>query len=677
MGLSSPSSQWSVLPEYGHDWALVDVETSGLRPGRDRVLSLAVLTLDGDGNRTGEFATLLDPGCDPGPVHVHGLTAARLAGAPVFEDVAVRVGELLRGRVLVAHNAQFDYDFLAHEFARARSWVPVGRRLCTLALNRLVGPATADLKLGTLAAHYGVRQERAHDAQDDVRVLSGVLRRSLEEAGRLGLALPLVECPPRQDYKPYVPKTPCAYRDPGRLGVGGPLVQGMKVAITGDTRVSREELVARSVAAGLNMMTSVSGRTGVVVTNDPGAGSEKLRRAVREGVPFVDEAAYLRLLEDVRPGRAKGVARQSAGKGTAAVRTVPPQRTVGAGSASAPDPVSASVSAPASVSGPGRVLGGRRVLVLGGPHEAAAEARARAVALGASAAVNLSAGVTDVVVLPGGEGDRRMSRVTALGLRVHDAAWLLAGASAPAERGQAGAEAGTETEAGAGAEAETGAGTETRTGAGAGTEAVVVVVAPEAEVLVRGAVIDLPDTGADNHIGTDHTGADPTGTRPGTHTATPWTLAASWSQHALCDVDLVAFAVDEREQVAGDEDFVFYGAPEHPDGTVLLATDGPTEQAVTVDLERLPLEIRRVVVAAAIDGAATFSDVGAVEITLTCGIGAAPAVRATLDAATTERTMILAELYRRGEGWRMRAVGQGYDHGLAELARGYGVDVDG
>ncbi|MFD9903434.1 TerD family protein, partial [Streptomyces sp. NPDC059063] len=76
-----------------------------------------------------------------------------------------------------------------------------------------------------------------------------------------------------------------------------------------------------------------------------------------------------------------------------------------------------------------------------------------------------------------------------------------------------------------------------------------------------------------------------------------------------------------------------------------------------------------------VDGAATFSDVGAVEITATCGIGAASTARATLDAATTERTMILAEIYRRGDSWRLRAIGQGYDHGLAELARSYGVDV--
>jgi hypothetical protein len=68
-------------------------------------------------------------------------SARALAGAPTFEEIASQVGALLSRRVLVAHNAQFDYDFLAHEFAHVRSWVPVGSRLCTLALNRLAGPA--------------------------------------------------------------------------------------------------------------------------------------------------------------------------------------------------------------------------------------------------------------------------------------------------------------------------------------------------------------------------------------------------------------------------------------------------------------------------------------------------------------------------------------------------------
>jgi DNA polymerase-3 subunit epsilon len=51
-------------------------------------------------------------------------------------------------------------------------------------------------------------------------------------------------------------------------------------------------------------------------------------------------------------------------------------------------------------------------------------------------------------------------------------------------------------------------------------------------------------------------------------------------------------------------------------------------------------------------------------------------VQATLDATTTERTLLLAEVYQRGPSWRLRAVGQGYDFGLDELARNFGVDIE-
>jgi len=249
MSLASASFNVPATGDYAYDWALVDVETSGLIARRDRVLSVAVVTIGPDGEQTGEFSTLLNPGCDPGPVEVHGLTAERLQGAPTFDQVAGRIGAILQDRVLVAHNAQFDYDFLAYEFARARMWLPVSQRLCTLALNRQVDPPTDDMKLGTLAAHYGVPQVQAHDALDDTRVLAGIPRASLREAARLDLPLPLVACPPRAEsqFTPQPPKTPCAFRNPGRLTPGGPLQQGMKVAITGETAHARAELVGRAV----------------------------------------------------------------------------------------------------------------------------------------------------------------------------------------------------------------------------------------------------------------------------------------------------------------------------------------------------------------------------------------------------------------------------------------------
>ncbi|CAL9650135.1 DEDDh family exonuclease [Streptomyces sp. enrichment culture] len=677
MSLLSPAFDASGLRDYPHDWAVVDVETSGLVARRDRVLSLAVVVLGPDGEQTDEFSTLLDPGCDPGPVHVHGLTSERLRGAPVFDRVAPRLAGMLRDRVLVAHNAQFDYDFLAHEFARAGAVLPVARRLCTLALNRRVDPPTEDLRLGTLAAHYGVRQVKAHDALDDTRVLAGVLRASLREAARLELPLPFVSCPPRQDprFAPRTPKTPCAYRNPGRLEPGGPLVQGMKVALTGETLRPRAELERQAVEAGLNVMTSVSRHTSALVTNDASSGSGKARRALAEGVPVLDEPTFVRLLADVRPGtphertRASDAAIPSPATPptTAPAQHPDPKPAIPAPPGPAqPDPVPAvtdparpdpkpvipappgpaqpdpkpAVSSPPGSAEPApapatpprpvppvppvppvtgdRPLAGRRVLVLGGTHPEAVAARGRVVELGGAAAINLSASVTDVVLLAGGERDRRMKRITALAFPTHGAAWLDAPAIAPLPR-----QGGT----------------------------------PSAPlVLPRGGVVDLPQPG-------------------GSVPAAPWTVTASWAQQTSCEIDVVAFVVDDDEQVCFDEDFVFYGAPENPGGTVRLHSDGPTEQTIGVDLAALPPSARKVVVAAAIDGSPTFGDVGAIHISSGPGPSAAPLVQATLDAATTERTLLLAELYRRGPLWRLRTVGQGYDRGLEALARSYGVDV--
>ncbi|PTH84013.1 DEDDh family exonuclease [Streptomyces sp. A244] len=634
MSLLSPAFDDPGLRDYAHDWAVLDVETSGLVARRDRVLSVAVVVLGPDGEQTEEFSTLLDPGCDPGPVHVHGLTAERLRGAPVFDQVAPRIAGMLRDRVLVAHNAQFDYDFLAHEFARAGAALPVARRLCTLALNRRVDPPTEDLRLGTLAAHYGVPQVRAHDALDDTRVLAGVLRASLREAARLELPLPFVSCPPRQDprFAPRTPKAPCAYRNPGRPEPGGPLVQGMKVAITGETLTPRAELERQAVQAGLNVMASVSRHTSALVTNDASSGSGKARRALAEGVPVLDESTFVRLLGDVRPGtphertRSPEATVPSPATPPAPARIPQPVEEPAPPAAVLPGPASSAPSAPSAPPRPAhpaaqdRPLSGRRVLVLGGTHPDAVAARGRIVELGGAAAINLSSSVTDVVLLEGGERDRRMKRITALAFPTHEAAWLDAPVITPLAH-QGGGPA-----------------------------------APR--VLPRGGVIDLPQPS-------------------GSAAAAPWTVTAAWAQQTSCEIDVVAFVVDEDEQVCFDEDFVFYGAPENPGGTVRLHSDGPTEQTIGVDLAALPPSARKVVVAAAIDGSPTFGDVGAIHISSGPGPSAAPLVQATLDAATTERTLLLAELYRRGPLWRLRTVGQGYDRGLGALARSYGVDVAG
>ena len=105
-----------------------------------------------------------------------------------------------------------------------------------------------------------------------------------------------------------------------------------------------------------------------------------------------------------------------------------------------------------------------------------------------------------------------------------------------------------------------------------------------------------------------------------------------------------------------------------------LSVDGDAEQSMRVDLDLLGEYCARVVVAGALSGLGTFGDLGAV--TLSVDGPDATAATATLDAATTERTLVLAEIYRRDGRWRVRAVGQGYDDGLAELATATASKID-
>ncbi|MFI6350881.1 DEDDh family exonuclease [Streptomyces sp. NPDC050560] len=316
---TAPETPWP--PAYPGGYAVVDVETTGL--GRaDRIVSAAVYRVDARGEIEDHWYTLVNPQRDPGPVWIHGLTSEALAGAPLFGQVAGEFGARLEGRVLVAHNAVFDWSMIAREFARARLVPPVRQRLCTIALSKELGLRLPNYKLESLAAHFGVEQRRAHHALDDARVLAEAFRPSLRAAAGSGVRLPLLECLPLTEWSDapvpahrtggrygYQPsgwrqsrkRPPCPYQNPGRYEPGRPLKQGMRVAFSGDTSVERELLEDRAVEAGLHVATSISRLTSLLVTNDPGSGTSKTVRARQYGTPVVDEAAFGQLLLDVEP----------------------------------------------------------------------------------------------------------------------------------------------------------------------------------------------------------------------------------------------------------------------------------------------------------------------------------------------------------------------------------------
>ncbi|MFJ2610351.1 DEDDh family exonuclease [Streptomyces sp. NPDC091279] len=306
---------------YPQGYAVVDVETTGLARD-DRIISAAVYRLDARGEVEDHWYTTVNPERDPGPVWIHGLTSDVLAGAPLFADVAEEFASRLADRVLVAHNAVFDWQMIAREYARARREAPVRQRLCTIALAKELALPLPNHKLESLAAHFGVVQQRAHHALDDARVLAEAFRPSLRAAAANGVRLPLHECRPltewsdrpapqigrqasggyrQTSWRPARKRPVCPYPNPGRYEDGKPLRQGMRVAFSGDTSVERDLLEDRAAEAGLHVATSLSRLTSLLVTNDPDSGTSKVVKARQFGTPVVDEAAFGQLLRDVAP----------------------------------------------------------------------------------------------------------------------------------------------------------------------------------------------------------------------------------------------------------------------------------------------------------------------------------------------------------------------------------------
>ncbi|OBH02898.1 DEDDh family exonuclease [Mycobacterium sp. E1747] len=286
-------------------WAVIDVETSGFRPGQARVISLAVLGLDADGRVEHSVVSLLNPGVDPGPTHVHGLTAAMLEDQPQFADVVDDVVKVLDGRTLVAHNVAFDYAFLAAEAELAEAELPIDSVMCTVELARRLNLGIDNLRLETLAAHWGVTQERPHDAFDDALVLTGVLASALKRARERDIWLPVHPVTRRRwpngrvthdelrPLKVLASRMPCPYLNPGLYVSGRPLVQGMRVALAAEVGRTHEELVERILHAGLAYSDGVDGETSLVVCNDPAPDQGKGYLAKQLGVPVVSDAQFM------------------------------------------------------------------------------------------------------------------------------------------------------------------------------------------------------------------------------------------------------------------------------------------------------------------------------------------------------------------------------------------------
>ncbi|BDM73661.1 stress response protein, TerZ- and CABP1 [Streptomyces nigrescens] len=145
------------------------------------------------------------------------------------------------------------------------------------------------------------------------------------------------------------------------------------------------------------------------------------------------------------------------------------------------------------------------------------------------------------------------------------------------------------------------------------------------------------------------------------------------------DADVSVLLLNEHGKVRSDADFYFYNHPVAPDGSVQLLGKTPAgdgnEDRISFDLEAIPPEIERVVVAASRYGGARFGDLSDLHLTLADGAGE-NVLRFTAEDAGEVSAFLFGELYRRAGEWKFRAIGQGYASGLAGLATDFGVNIE-
>jgi len=148
-------------------YAILDIETTGGSPLREKITEIAVYVHDGK-RITDEFVTLINPERNI-PYFITsmtGITNEMVEDAPKFYEVAKQIVEITEGKAIVAHNARFDYSFLRHEF-KSLGFNFRRNIIDTVSACRKLIPGYPSYSLGNICRELGIVIEDRHRAAGD------------------------------------------------------------------------------------------------------------------------------------------------------------------------------------------------------------------------------------------------------------------------------------------------------------------------------------------------------------------------------------------------------------------------------------------------------------------------------------------------------------------------------
>lgn len=162
-------------------FTVVDIETTGNLYKYGKITEIAIISFNGQ-HITDTFQTLVNPEMDI-PYRISrltGITSHMVADAPVFPVIAKKIVELTAGKIFVAHNVNFDYQFIREEFMRL-GYSFDRKKLCTVQLSRKLLPGHASYSLGNICHDLGITIEGRHRAMGDALATTRLFQILLEK----------------------------------------------------------------------------------------------------------------------------------------------------------------------------------------------------------------------------------------------------------------------------------------------------------------------------------------------------------------------------------------------------------------------------------------------------------------------------------------------------------------
>lgn len=163
-------------------FAVVDVETTGGKPIDTKITEIGIVISDGK-QILSEYQTLVNPEkrIDWYVTKLTNITNEMVANEPRFDDLADTIQELLKDKIFVAHNVDFDFGILKRQFLEIGKPLD-GKRLCTVKSAKKVFQGLSSYSLSNITEYLEIPLMNAHRALDDARATTHLLHKILEQA---------------------------------------------------------------------------------------------------------------------------------------------------------------------------------------------------------------------------------------------------------------------------------------------------------------------------------------------------------------------------------------------------------------------------------------------------------------------------------------------------------------